>query len=301
MTSDGKRSMPQDAASSKRRKGPPPKQRINIDAGDAGIFVTCDMGREGKCKAEVLDILSEILEKSEEKPPNEEDEDSDDGDIEAQIQRELAGMQPVKDKTKKRPVEVTRLEMPCVLFARIDSSVDPVELVHRLCTEAQDNPQTKRSRYIKRMTPVVSIRKTLSVELEPFIKEMLRPHFHSGGDRRRWVITLLKRKLLLVYAAIETLLQLAKKGSHRRLGLHLLIFAIRPTIRGNNKFKRDDLIKTIAEIVGPEHSVDLTNYDLTILVEVSQNLMGMSVVQSDYDKLKRYNLAEIYDPSPKGV
>lgn len=113
------------------------------------------------------------------------------------------------------------------------------------------------------MTPVVSIRKTLSVELEPFIKEMLRPHFHSGGGPKK--------------------------------------FAIRPTIRGNNKFKRDDLIKTIAEIVGPEHSVDLTNYDLTILVEVSQNLMGMSVVQSDYDKLKRYNLAEIYDPSPKGV
>lgn len=56
------------------------------------------------------------MEKSEEKPPNEEDEDSDDGDIEAQIQRELAGMQPVKDKTKKRPVEVTRLEMPCGAF-----------------------------------------------------------------------------------------------------------------------------------------------------------------------------------------
>jgi tRNA acetyltransferase TAN1 len=30
-----------------------------------------------------------------------------------------------------------------------------------------------------------------------------------------------------------------------------------------------------------------------------QNLMGMSVVESDYDKLKRYNLAEIYDPSPR--
>jgi len=60
-----------------------------------------------------------------------------------------------------------------------------VELVHRLCTEAQDNPQTKRSRYIKRMTPVVSIRKTLSVELEPFIKEMLRPHFHSGGGPKK--------------------------------------------------------------------------------------------------------------------
>ncbi len=30
-----------------------------------------------------------------------------------------------------------------------------------------------------------------------------------------------------------------------------------------------------------------------------QNVCGMSVVGSDYDLLKRYNLAEIYDPTPK--
>ncbi|KAJ5989165.1 hypothetical protein N7481_004375 [Penicillium waksmanii] len=266
MAGNGKRSMPQNGDSSKRRKGPPPKQRINVDTGDAGIFITCDMGKEGKCKAEVLDIISQIFEDSMKKNQEEQEDsdDDDDEDIEAQIQRELAGLKPAEDKTdksKRRPVEVTRLEMPCVLFARVDSSIDPVQLVHRLCTEAQANPNTKRSRYIKRMTPVVSIRKTLSVELEPFIKEMLKPHFHSGGGPKK--------------------------------------FAIRPSIRGNNKFKRDEVIKTIAELVGPEHSVDLTNYDVTILFEISQNLMGMSVVESDYDKLKRYNLAEIYDPSPK--
>jgi tRNA acetyltransferase TAN1 len=33
--------------------------------------------------------------------------------------------------------------------------------------------------------------------------------------------------------------------------------------------------------------------------DLSQNVIGMSVVQGDYDKLKRFNLAEIYDPSPK--
>lgn len=42
------------------------------------------------------------------------DEDSDDGDIEAQIQKELAGLQPRKDK--KRPFEATQLEMPCGAF-----------------------------------------------------------------------------------------------------------------------------------------------------------------------------------------
>lgn len=35
------------------------------------------------------------------------------------------------------------------------------------------------------------------------------------------------------------------------------------------------------------------------LTDSSQNVVGMSVVQGDYDKLKRFNLAEIYDPSPK--
>lgn len=53
-------------------------------------------------------------------------------------------------------------------------------------------------------------------------------------------------------------------------------YAIRPTIRGNTKFKRDAVIKTIADAVGPEHPVDLKNYDLMILVDVVQvNLCAM--------------------------
>ena len=47
-------------------------------------------------------------------------------------------------------------------------------------------------------------------------------------------------------------------------------YAIQPTIRGNNKFKRDDVIKTVANVVGPEHPVNLKNYDLIILVDVVQ-------------------------------
>lgn len=30
-----------------------------------------------------------------------------------------------------------------------------------------------------------------------------------------------------------------------------------------------------------------------------QNICGMSVVRSGYEQLRRYNLAEIYDPTPK--
>jgi tRNA acetyltransferase TAN1 len=41
-------------------------------------------------------------------------------------------------------------------------------------------------------------------------------------------------------------------------------------VRSNKKFNRDIVIKTVADVVGPEHPVDLKNYDLIILVTVIQ-------------------------------
>ncbi|KAJ6093310.1 hypothetical protein N7486_008599 [Penicillium sp. IBT 16267x] len=250
--------------SSKRRKGQwTQKQRksTDIEAGDVGIFVTCDIGRESKCVAEITDILSQVIE-NDAKPEVDEDSDDDDADIEAQIRRELEGLQPSQKKT--RPVQAMQLDIPCVVFARFnDKTVDPVKIVHQLCLDAQANTDTKKSRYIKRLTPITMVKKTLSVDLEAFAKEVLKPHFHSGGRPKK--------------------------------------YAIRPTCRGNNKLNRDVIIKTVADVVGPEHPVDLKNYDLMILVDVVQNVIGMSVVGSDYDQLKRFNVAEIYDPSPKGV
>jgi hypothetical protein len=47
-------------------------------------------------------------------------------------------------------------------------------------------------------------------------------------------------------------------------------FAIRPSIRNNKEFTRDEVIKTIAAAVGSGHKVDLQGYDLLILVEIYQ-------------------------------
>ena len=47
-------------------------------------------------------------------------------------------------------------------------------------------------------------------------------------------------------------------------------FAIRPSIRNNKEFTRDEIIKTVAAAVGPGHKVDLRGYDHLILVEVYQ-------------------------------
>jgi tRNA acetyltransferase TAN1 len=78
-------------------------------------------------------------------------------------------------------------------------------------------------------------------------------------------------------------------------------FAIRPTIRNNKDFKRDDVIKTVAAAVGPGHKVDLHGYDLLIFVEIYQNVIGMSVVGSDFDKLKRYNIEELRQGPAEGA
>jgi tRNA acetyltransferase TAN1 len=45
-------------------------------------------------------------------------------------------------------------------------------------------------------------------------------------------------------------------------------FAIRPSIRNNTELTRDEVIKTVAGVVGPGHKVDLGGYDLLILVEI---------------------------------
>lgn len=34
--------------------------RTSIEAGDSGVFVTCDIGKEGKCIAETLDLFSQV-------------------------------------------------------------------------------------------------------------------------------------------------------------------------------------------------------------------------------------------------
>lgn len=78
-------------------------------------------------------------------------------------------------------------------------------------------------------------------------------------------------------------------------------FAIRPNIRNHNSIlTRDTVIKLVAQAVGPEHKVDLKEYELLILVDIYQNICGMSVVGSDFDTtMKRYNLEELSNAAAK--
>lgn len=266
--------------------------------GDKGIFVTCDKGSEKKTLLELHDIVQDYLElrgidasgeSTREGLPEAEmstvkvassNEDIY-GGIEADIASELAGMRDnaqqdadVKSPLVSKPMQMITLDIPCVSFLRLPpkSSLDPVEIVHRICLEAAKPNSKQRSRYVRRLTPISYLAKTLKQGLETVSEEVL-PH-HFGPD---------------------------ENGDVRSVK-----FAIRPTVRENEQLDRDLIIKPVAsrvqEMGKDSHKVDLKNYDKAVIVEVYRGWIGMCVVdntstsgyEQGYEQLKRFNLAEIY-------
>ncbi|KAK5061192.1 hypothetical protein LTR84_007734 [Exophiala bonariae] len=258
-----------------------------IHNNDVGIFVTSDKGQEKKCLQELVDLLGEQFDQSGQAPSNAEDEkprEDLDRDIEADIQAELDSLKPERS-TANAPVQkltCVELDIPCVSFVRfpggLSASHNPVEIVRTLCaTAANKDFQGPRSRYIKRLTPVSLVRKTMANGLESLCDELLPAHFKVEDERS------------VEGTATDD------AGTPQSKGLK---FAIRPTIRNNNKIDRDQVIQTVApkvEILGKGiHKVDLKGYDKLILVDVYRNIIGMSIVGNDFETFKRYNLSEIH-------
>jgi tRNA acetyltransferase TAN1 len=186
----------------------------------------------------------------------EDSSDSEGGDIEAEIKKELADIR----KPATKPLFTSlKLDTQCLMFFRTRSPIEPVMFVHKICQDIANGAQPKNLRYVKRLTPITATDKATPQGLEAVAKEVLAPHFHGAN-------------------------QVGKK------------FAIRPSIRNNKEFLRDGVINTIAAAVGPGHKVDLKNYDLLILVEIYKNVLGMSVVGPDFEKLKRFNIEELRQP-----
>lgn len=171
-------------------------------------------------------------------------------------------------------MQLITLDIPCVSLLRFPpgSTIDPTNLVHKLCSEATNSSNPQQSRYIKRLTPICTLAKTLKDGLEKVCDDILPQFF--GPDTEGGV-----------------------KG---------VSFAIRPTIRNNDKLDRDFVIKMVADKVQmfgqQQHRVDLKHYELGVLVEVYRGWVGISVVdnrngvpnEKGFEQLKRFNLAEIY-------
>ncbi|ETI24924.1 hypothetical protein G647_04294 [Cladophialophora carrionii CBS 160.54] len=281
----------QKAQSSNQSRGRPTnRQRATISAsgihnGDVGILVTSDKGQEKKCLQELSDFLAEFFDQEDHSRAAAMDEDHKETvtekevDIEADISAELDSLRPQGPGTDgaSQQLSLVTLDIPCVSFVRFPakSTVDPVEVVRKICLTASNGDRAGlRSRYIRRLTPVSLMRKTLNEGLATLCSQILPKHFRVESEAE-------------------------DAGNHRESNLRPsqtpCKFAIRPTIRNNNKINRDGVIRTVADSVASlgKHTVDLKGYDKLILVDVYRNVVGMSVVGSEYETLKRFNLAEL--------
>ncbi|MCJ1432565.1 hypothetical protein MMC27_001922 [Xylographa pallens] len=242
----------------KRGQKPGSGSGPSIEAGDAGIWATCDKNTEGKCTAELRDLFNEYAERiygnSEIGDTPAQDDDPAEEDIEADIKHEIEGLQVPRRTPLFQPV---RLEVQCVLFFKTRAPVEPVSFVHGICSDVMTGVLRTRSRCVRRLSPMTLMGKATEKSVEEVSRAVLAPHFHADGTP-------------------------PKK------------FAIRFSCRNHHTLTRDAVIKQVADAVGSPHVVDLTKYDLLIIVEIYKNMCGMSVVGNDFEPLKRYNLAEIH-------
>jgi len=234
-----------------------------IQPGDSGIWATCNKGREGKCVAELRDLFTEYAEDMYGTAvaggtPDDQDDADEPADIESEIQAEVAG---IRKPTTVQLFTPVRVDVQCVVFFRTVAPVEPVSFVQRICEDAVNKKLRRRTKTVKRLSPMSLMGRASAEGLESVAKQVLAPHFHKQPFESRK-------------------------------------FAIRPTLRNHSILSRDSIIKQVASMVGPGHVVDLKNYDLLIVVEVYQNICGVSVVNNDFEKLKRFNIAEIVDPTP---
>ncbi|KAG4219878.1 hypothetical protein PC116_g31643, partial [Phytophthora cactorum] len=200
-------------------------------------------------------------------PAEVKEDEADDDDIEASIKKEVQEMKPAS-KPKGSTFEPMRMDLDCLLFIRTKPPVDPVALVQQICKDAKEvtEKSQRRSRFINRFTPITLTAKATEAGVEDVAKNVLAKHFQLADEDEQTDVP-----------KVET-----------------YSYAIRPSFRAHNTLKRDDVIKKVASLIASRHKVNLTSPDKVILIDIYQTFCGMSVVDGDWDSLKRYNLHEIY-------
>ncbi|KAI9289602.1 hypothetical protein BC943DRAFT_314751 [Umbelopsis sp. AD052] len=238
----------------------PRKGGFCIETNVAGVMVMCARKKEDRAVREILDIFNEYADKlypvEGTVKDDQEEEDDEEEDIEAMIAKEVKAMSN-KPKSKKRFVNL-QTDTDCVAFIRTNAPVEPVSFVHHILTDIKTT-QNKRTRFVSRLLPITKTCNSNIPEIVRMAEEVFKPYFHTPGEDGK----------------IEP-----KK------------FAIVCRIRNCEKMDRQELTKSLAGVVGQDHTVDLGNPDLVIIVEIIQTIGMISVVKDYYD-FKKYNIESI--------
>lgn len=187
------------------------------------------------------------------------------------------------------------LDTICVLFFKTPPAIDPVDFVHRICEEIVSNPKIRKMKYINRLTPMTAINRATEKGLEDVSKSVLGKYFRlnlpegmengegEGYQDQQTNETLQDQVkysvspdhldgclLIITYPGEHiSVLPATQSGKHSRLDqLTCIQYAIRPTIRNHNTLKRNAVIDQIASSIADTHTVDLTNPDKVIIVDI---------------------------------
>lgn len=123
--------------------------------------------------------------------------------IESEIQDEVAEMNHPTSVQLFTPI---RLDVQCgqcstyhyyfrhgitdenvVVFFKTVAPVEPIAYVKKICEDAAQNRERKRTRFVKRLSPMTFMGRASEEGLEKVAKEVLPPHFHQVPFQRRRV------------------------------------------------------------------------------------------------------------------
>ncbi|KAH0585355.1 hypothetical protein H2248_008595 [Termitomyces sp. 'cryptogamus'] len=183
------------------------------------------------------------------------DSDSEDEDEDLPIETQIANEVNALKKPKQEPRFVNcQTNTTCVVFISCRPPVDPIQLVVKLVKDVQATGVV-RSRCIHRLVPVSAQCGANLPEIQGLCRKVLDPFFSQHPGRK-------------------------------------FSYKIELRVRNHSVISRPEFIQYIAQCVPEGHSVELTNPELFILVEVFKSVCGMSIVQDYYD-LQKFNMSEI--------
>lgn len=84
-------------------------------------------------------------------------------------------------------------DMGAVVFFKTVAPVEPVSLVKRICEDAMNEPLRKRTRFVKRLSPMTLMGRASEEGLEKVATEVLGPRFHQQPIQPQKVSDTLRR------------------------------------------------------------------------------------------------------------
>ena len=237
------------------RGGGPAIAALGRDA--RGVIVTCDGGKERAAARDVCRNLTERWEAMKASRGGAEVETTAGDGREAgettkeALERELSAL---RDEAKKAPFREVSLDLRACTFVlaskEVTDAFDVADIVREELMRAKTSGEA-RTRHALRMVPVDATCFAGVDEIAEAAKPFVEKHF--AGDKEQ-------------------------------------TFAIAFDRRANGDVRRNDVIECLAsQIKQPPNKVNLSDPDLTFLVEIVKGVACLSVVR-DYEKLLKYNV-----------